>query len=140
MNYYISVFVPAREGGYAIFFPDMPEAISQGNDVAEAMTMASDVLALTLEAYTREGREWPRPSGLAQTMTWAKKEVAEMPGVDAARECLYPMIAAPVMDETRVRVMISVTKGRLAAIDEKARRAGMTRSRFLARAAESYPA
>ncbi len=139
-KYYIAVFVPAREGGYAIFFPDVPEAVSQGGDLAEAMMMASDALAAVLGEYAKTRRDPPQPSNLAQAMAWTEKEVPAMPGVDASKECLYPLIAAPVIDDTPVKIMISVAKGRLAAIDEKARRAGMTRSRFLVRAAESYPA
>ena len=30
MTYYFSIFLPVREGGYAIFFPDFPEIASEG--------------------------------------------------------------------------------------------------------------
>jgi len=140
VDYYIAVFIPAKEGGYGVFFPDLPEANSQGDDVAEAMMMASDALAVVLDEYTKARREWPQPSNLAQAMDWTVAAIKDMPGVDVSRECLYPLIAAPVADDTPVKVLISVAKGRLASIDAKARRAGMSRSKFLVRAAENYPA
>ncbi|MDR2076149.1 MAG: type II toxin-antitoxin system HicB family antitoxin [Desulfovibrio sp.] len=45
MTYYFAVFIPAREGGYSIAFPDFPEAISQGEDLSECMVMAAAALA-----------------------------------------------------------------------------------------------
>jgi len=60
-TYYIAVFFPAREGGYSIFFPDVPEAVSQGVDVVEAMAMAADALVSVLEEYVETRREVPKP-------------------------------------------------------------------------------
>ena len=40
MTYYFSIFLPVREGGYAIFFPDFPEIASEGETVDECMVMA----------------------------------------------------------------------------------------------------
>lgn len=44
MTYYFSIFLPVREGGYAIFFPDFPEIASEGETVDECMVMAQDAL------------------------------------------------------------------------------------------------
>ena len=141
MNHYIAVFFPASEGGYSVQFPDIPEVITQGCDLAEAMTMAQDALGAVLTDYVRAGEELPTPGCLREAMGWAEKERDESNcGIDQTREILYPIIPAPDFDDTPVKIMISVAKGRLTAIDAKARRAGLTRSRFLVRAAESYPA
>ena len=39
MRYYCLAFVPAPEGGYAIFSPDFPEITTQGKDIEEGMDM-----------------------------------------------------------------------------------------------------
>jgi len=135
MNHYIAVFFPASEGGYSVQFPDVPEAITQGRDLAEAMTMAQDALGVILADYARAGEVFPTPGGLRAAMAWAEKESAAGNGIDRAKEILYPLIAAPEIDETPVRVMVSFTRRDLSRIDEKARLAGLPRSKFLARAA-----
>ena len=135
MNHYIAVFFPASEGGYSVRFPDVPEAITQGHDLAEAMAMARDALGVILADYARAGEKFPAPGGLRAAMAWAEKESADGHGIDQARETLYPVIPAPEVDETPVRVMVSFTRRDLSRIDERARRAGLPRSKFLARAA-----
>jgi len=41
-----------RVGGFVVTFPDVPEAVTQGDTVGEAMAMASEALelALTIQA------------------------------------------------------------------------------------------
>ena len=41
--YYPAKFTPAEEGGYVVTFRDIPEAITQGDDMTEAVEMAEDV-------------------------------------------------------------------------------------------------
>ena len=48
------------------------------------------------------------------------------------------LFKAPAQDARPVKLNISMTRGALAAIDEKARRLGMTRSGFLVRAALAH--
>jgi len=138
MNYYIAVFFPAVEEGYVIMFPDIPEALSQGDDLAESMKNAAEVLALTVEEYAKSRKTLSAPSGMAAVRAWAEKEKTSG-GVDAARECLFPLFAAPEVDMTPVRVTVSIAKSILEDIDEKARLAGLTRSGFLVTAAQAYP-
>lgn len=53
---------------------------------------------------------------------------------------MYPLIAAPDFDDTPVKIMISIAKGRLAVIDAKARRVGLTRlSDFFMRRPSAKP-
>jgi antitoxin HicB len=51
---------PAEEGGYVVTFPDVPEAITQGEDREEALLRAVDALETALEFYTDDGRDLPR--------------------------------------------------------------------------------
>jgi antitoxin HicB len=41
---YPAIFAPAEEGGFVIAFPDVYEAITQGDDEAEGYEMAQDAL------------------------------------------------------------------------------------------------
>lgn len=52
----------AEEGGYVVTFPDVPEAITQGEDRDEALRRAVDALETALEFYTDDGRDLPRAS------------------------------------------------------------------------------
>ena len=52
----------AEEGGFVVTFPDIPEAITQGEDKDDALLHASDALETALDFYLDEGREVPLPS------------------------------------------------------------------------------
>lgn len=59
---YPATFTPAEEGGFVITFRDIPEAITQGDDEAEAVFMARDVLREAMGVYFDEKRAVPAPS------------------------------------------------------------------------------
>jgi antitoxin HicB len=50
------------EGGYTVVFPDVPEAITQGEDVDEALLYAVDALEAALSFYVASRRPLPSPS------------------------------------------------------------------------------
>jgi antitoxin HicB len=50
------------EKRYAVHFPDLSEAITEGETLEEALFNASEVLTLTLEGRVDEGMEIPKPS------------------------------------------------------------------------------
>ncbi len=47
---------------YTVHFPDLPEAITEGETLDEALFNAAEVLTLTLEGRVDEGIEIPKPS------------------------------------------------------------------------------
>ena len=53
---------PAEEGGFVVTFPDIPEAITQGEDEAEAMVWALDALETMLDSYMGDRQRIPYPS------------------------------------------------------------------------------
>lgn len=59
---YPVVLEPAEEGGFVVTFPDVPEAITQGEDEQEALLVARDALETALEMYVEERRPLPLPS------------------------------------------------------------------------------
>ncbi len=62
MRGYPVVLEPAKEGGFVVRFPDVPEALTQGEDREDALAHAVDALETALEMYVDEGREIPRAS------------------------------------------------------------------------------
>lgn len=56
-----AIFTPS-EGGYAIRFPDLPGTNSQGKDMADAIYMARDALAMWIDFLMDEGEEIPQAS------------------------------------------------------------------------------
>lgn len=59
---YPATFTPTDEGGFVVTFRDIPEAITQGDDEADALAMATDVLATAMEFYFEDRRPVPLPS------------------------------------------------------------------------------
>jgi antitoxin HicB len=59
---YPAHFEAAKEGGFVVTFPDIPEAITQGESVEDALLHAADVLESALDYYIEEGLPIPAPS------------------------------------------------------------------------------
>ena len=91
---YFAVLYPALEGGYAVEFPDFPEALTQGDTLEEAIDMADDALGITIEEYTKAKRDLPEPSTLDMVKTLAAKEMLTAKGLDHNREPLFQLIQA----------------------------------------------
>ena len=72
---YYALFVPAEEGGYSIFFPDLPGAYSCGDDLDTGIWMAQDCLQGYLEVSLDYGDNIPPPSSKEEV----EKRVVEDP-------------------------------------------------------------
>ena len=53
------VFEPQPEGGYTVTCPILPELITEGDTVAEAIENVGDALLAIIEAYEELGRHLP---------------------------------------------------------------------------------
>ena len=80
---------PDEEGGLVAAFPDVPEAITGGRDLAEAMAMAEDALATALAGYVHEKWDIPAPSEAADGQV-----LVAPPAVVAAKLALYSAMRA----------------------------------------------
>lgn len=49
------------DGGFLVTFPDIPEAITHGENQSEARANATEALGLALRGYLVDGRELPMP-------------------------------------------------------------------------------
>ena len=137
MDYYFAVFMPVKEGGYAIAFPDIPEAVSQGDDLADCMVMAADALGICADEYTKARKPLPAPSSLEKVEAWARERKGDV-GLQPQGKMLFQLFRVPQMHTTPVKISISVSKSTLAFIDERAKESGLTRSGYLSTAALAY--
>ena len=64
---YPCVLTPEDEGGFFVSFPDVPEALTGGDDRAEALEMAEDALGAALGMYVEAREDIPVPSGGTRT-------------------------------------------------------------------------
>ena len=60
--FYPALFHKAEEGGFWITFPDLPECITEGDDMQEAYEMASDALGLAIVSRQESNEPLPTPS------------------------------------------------------------------------------
>lgn len=58
--FYPALFHKAEEGGFWVSFPDIPECLTQGDDMTQAYEMAVDALGLAL--VCRENEQQPFPA------------------------------------------------------------------------------
>lgn len=62
--FYPAIFHVAEEGGFWITFPDLPECMTQGDNMKEAYELAADALGLALTSREQEKQEIPTPSDI----------------------------------------------------------------------------
>ena len=60
------VFEPQDEGGYHVYAPDLPGLHTQGDDIDDAMTNASEAVALDVEGLREDGE--PLDSGVIRRL------------------------------------------------------------------------
>ena len=65
---YPAVFTP-EENGYFIIFPDFDSCYTQGNDIADGIHMAEDVLSLMRTHLEDKHQEIPKPSAINDLKT-----------------------------------------------------------------------
>ena len=77
------------DGTLVVTFPDVPEAITGGQDRTEAIRLAADALAVALAGYVHDQRDIPEPSTAAED-----QELVAVPAVAAAKLALYSAMCA----------------------------------------------
>jgi antitoxin HicB len=74
---------PAEEGGFVVTFPDIPEAITQGEDRDDALAWAQEALQAALEFYFEKHVPVPAPSRSKG------RPLVVLPAVEGAKVILY---------------------------------------------------
>ena len=62
--FYPAVFHKAEEGGYWVTFPDLPECITEGDNMEESYQMAVEALGLALTERMKDKEESPEASDI----------------------------------------------------------------------------
>ena len=83
---------PDEEGRLVVHFPDLPEALTDGADKAEALAEAADCLSEALAGRINRGEDIPPPSRLRRGLHW----VAPDPTM-ALKAALYSALRARKM-------------------------------------------
>lgn len=112
---------------YGVIVPDLPGCFSAGDTLDEALDSVREAIDLHLEGLTEDGAELPMPQAVAVHQanpeytggTWALVEI------DTAR-----------YDGRAEKINITMPRRVLARVDDYAKSHGLTRSGFLAQAAE----
>jgi predicted RNase H-like HicB family nuclease len=137
MRSYYAVFVPEADGKVSVWFPDVLGCVTWGESMESAFAHAMDVLEGHLEALADDGD--PLPPSTAYDAAWDKvRQDFEKENQAVPPGTMLQMVPVPDVREKPVRINVSLRKSTLGMIDRKAELAGMTRSGFLSRAAETY--
>lgn len=67
--FYPALFHKAEEGGFWVSFPDIPECLTQGDDMTQAYEMAVEALGLALTCREEEKQPLPAASDPATIAT-----------------------------------------------------------------------
>jgi antitoxin HicB len=95
---YPATLTPDREaGGFTVTFPDLPEAITQGEDRLDTLTQAADCLEEAIAGRIRRGDEIPVAS-----KTKASQTVVSVPPLMAAKAALYLAMREAKMSNVRL--------------------------------------
>ena len=74
---YPAILAAQPEGGFVVTFPDVPEAITQGEDREEALLYAVDALEAALSFYVDDKRPLPVPSKPKRGQVVVRRSVLE---------------------------------------------------------------
>lgn len=103
---YPCVLAPEEGGGFSVSFPDVPEALTCGDDRTEALAMAEDALAVALGAYVRAREDIPSPGPLP-----SEQVMVAVPLVVAAKLALYTAMREQELSKVRLAARMGVSEG-----------------------------
>lgn len=126
---YPAILEPTKDG-YSVYFPDLPGAITTGDNYEEAIFNAEECLSFHLHGMLTDKEPIPEPSHMAKILKKLDKhDIAAL---------IHPDIFAVKarQDDKAIRINITVPKSLLEAIDHRAKQLGIDRSKLLQKAAK----
>jgi predicted RNase H-like HicB family nuclease len=78
---YPAIFTKEDSGGYSVLFPDIESCYTCGDDMADALNMAEDVLCMRLYDMEKDGMAFPSPSN-SKTIKTDSASVVSLVGCD----------------------------------------------------------
>ena len=128
MAEYIAVIHKEKGSAFGASFPDLTGCISAASTLEKLRPMIEESLGLHLEGMIEDGEAVPEPSSLDKIVK--SKDYADAVAV--------MVVKVPELVGATVRVNITLPEKTLMQIDRKAAAKGMSRSGFLAKAAERW--
>ena len=116
---YVALAEAGEPAGYTAHFPDLPECSASGAEPAELLANARAALRAALQALAERAEEWPVPTRLEQVQP---------------KPAQFTLLVDVEVEDTPVRVNISIGEQLLKKLDAAAEAAGSTRSGFIAQA------
>lgn len=127
MRYPIAIEPGTDATAWGVVVPDLPGCFSAGDTMEEALIAAEEAVTAWIEATLDAGEAIPRPSHIEALR-------AAHPEFEGWLWALVKVDPA-MLDDTLERVNISLPRRVLHRLDAQARKAGETRSGFIARMA-----
>jgi len=81
---YPVLLTPADEGGYVVTCRDLPELVTQGETVDDALEQAADAMDEVFATYLTEGHDFPQPSKVKR-----REHLVAPPAETVAKAALY---------------------------------------------------
>jgi predicted RNase H-like HicB family nuclease len=116
---YVALAHGDRASGYRARFPDLPECSAAGADPAELIASARATVSARLQALADAGEEWPAATAVEHVQ---------------AQPPEFALLVDVEVEDTPVRVNISLGEQLLRRLDTAAAANGATRSGFIAQA------
>jgi predicted RNase H-like HicB family nuclease len=122
-KFYPAVLEKGAKGGFAVWFPDFPDAVAAARTQEEVMSRAQDALSRSVFELYENGRTMPEPTPF---------EKIEIP-----RDCELITLVALGVDppDPSERVNVYLSKSLLERVDRRAADIGMSRSSYFGFAA-----
>lgn len=121
---YLAIIHKKKNSDYGVSFPDFPGCISVGSTLDEAKDMAEEALQFHVDGMIDDNNELPFPTSLESNLQ--ENAVA------------YFLVTVRVPEKKSVRINITFSPDILENIDGDAKRKGMSRSKWLSKAADSF--
>jgi predicted RNase H-like HicB family nuclease len=116
---FVALATHDADGGYRATFPDLPDCAVQAPDLAQLLLAARQTLSAALQRIADAGDTWPGPTPI--------EKIGPTPGV-------IPLLVDVSVDDTPIRVNISLGERLVQRLDAAAEAKGMTRSGYIAQA------
>ena len=116
---YVAVAHGDRAAGYQARFPDLPDCAATGADPAELIANARAAVSSRLQALADAGEEWPAATAVEHVQVQSPE---------------FAFLVDVEVEDTPVRVNISLGERLVQRLDAAAEARGMTRSGFIAQA------
>jgi len=91
------------DGGYVVSFPDIPEALTQGDTPEEALKMGLDALVTAFEFYFEDGEKVPQPGNITG-------DFVEVPASVTAKVLMLSAFIDSGLTQVELASLMGVTK------------------------------